>query len=600
MHFVTARIKNFAAFQDSGEMRFERGINVIVGKNNAGKSALLEALMLDAEHKPHRTANVVSLPGSAVNPQYTIEATVEVAGSEVEYVLLQPHEFFIVRKLPLPWGFNDAVAFLDDLYKRDQIQLSFKCVNKGIVAGDTFPAHNLYEAALEGSSTEASFIRIRVDEAKKMMDLESIVTSISADFPYRVISTLKNNMFRFGAERFAIHLSGAGPDTKLAHDASNLPTVLGNLTPGQQARFNQAIHRLIPSIKQLWTRQATNGKHELLVWRADPGDLALERRDLAIPINQCGTGVAQLAAMLYVVLTSEHATTFLIDEPQSFLHPSATRVLLDIFCEYPQHQYIIATHSADIVSHPGVSTITLVQNENLVSQCTQVSEKDMRRTARVFSDIGLRVQDYFGYGRILWVEGQTEEACFELILSMNNCHLGDTIIRAVVNTGDFDGKLRKRALELYRRVCSGYFLLPQAVSIVLDRENRDDEDIELLRKEFGDLLYFLEKPTFEDYINHEAAVQYVFESEVSKLTLPDVEQDSSSLGSKFAEIWRQEKDRNQSTPKHFASVFRLASDHILEYDKVRHGRMVTERILQIEPSWFAGLVSELAPLLERS
>ena len=55
-----------------------------------------------------------------------------------------------------------------------------------------------------------------------------------------------------------------------------------------------------------------------------------DREDLAFPISESGTGVGQVLAMLFVALNSKYPRSIIIDEPQSFLHPSALRKLLEI------------------------------------------------------------------------------------------------------------------------------------------------------------------------------------------------------------------------------------------------------------------------------
>jgi len=55
MHISHFQLFNYKSFRDSGALEFKPGINIIVGANNAGKTALLEALSLDFENNPHRS-----------------------------------------------------------------------------------------------------------------------------------------------------------------------------------------------------------------------------------------------------------------------------------------------------------------------------------------------------------------------------------------------------------------------------------------------------------------------------------------------------------------------------------------------------------------
>ena len=59
MHIKKLRIQNYKSFRDSGFMEFGPSFNVIVGQNNSGKTALLEALMLhNTPNKPHKRRDV--------------------------------------------------------------------------------------------------------------------------------------------------------------------------------------------------------------------------------------------------------------------------------------------------------------------------------------------------------------------------------------------------------------------------------------------------------------------------------------------------------------------------------------------------------------
>ncbi len=46
MRIERFRIVNYKSFADSGEVRFKPGFNVIVGRNNVGKTALAKAVRL--------------------------------------------------------------------------------------------------------------------------------------------------------------------------------------------------------------------------------------------------------------------------------------------------------------------------------------------------------------------------------------------------------------------------------------------------------------------------------------------------------------------------------------------------------------------------
>jgi AAA15 family ATPase/GTPase len=66
MHISKFQLFNYKSFQDSGLLEFTQGINIIVGQNNAGKTALLEALTLNFSDVPHRSIKTLNNPLSTL------------------------------------------------------------------------------------------------------------------------------------------------------------------------------------------------------------------------------------------------------------------------------------------------------------------------------------------------------------------------------------------------------------------------------------------------------------------------------------------------------------------------------------------------------
>jgi predicted ATP-dependent endonuclease of OLD family len=153
---------------------------------------------------------------------------------------------------------------------------------------------------------------------------------------------------------------------------------------------------------------------EIRVWFIDP---ITEREDLAIALSQCGTGVGQVLAILYILITSQEPRIIIIDEPQSFLHPGAAKKLIEILREFPQHQYFISTHSPEIISSANPSKIVKLQYEDCETKASLIDSRETAEQRSLLAEIGVRLSDVFGADNILWVEGPTEERCLPLILN---------------------------------------------------------------------------------------------------------------------------------------------------------------------------------------
>lgn len=80
------QIGNYKSFHRAKRIPLAQGFNVVIGKNNAGKSALLQALSLQFEDRPHRSLISMPTPGRVVPAQSIV--TVEFKLTEEEFIRL--------------------------------------------------------------------------------------------------------------------------------------------------------------------------------------------------------------------------------------------------------------------------------------------------------------------------------------------------------------------------------------------------------------------------------------------------------------------------------------------------------------------------------
>lgn len=70
MHISKFQLNNFKSYLASSEIELSPGFNIIVGQNNVGKTALLEALRLNfgGIAKPHRSLQTLPSPDAVFEP----------------------------------------------------------------------------------------------------------------------------------------------------------------------------------------------------------------------------------------------------------------------------------------------------------------------------------------------------------------------------------------------------------------------------------------------------------------------------------------------------------------------------------------------------
>ena len=282
-------------------------------------------------------------------------------------------------------------------------------------------------------------------------------------------SFLRSRIYAFRAERLRIGKSASGAASLLQNDASNLPEVISNLqaNPTRFHKFTAYVREIFPHIHNVSAVPKENHSVEIVVWPLGIGD----REDLVIPLSESGTGVSQVLAILYVVLAANEPQTIVVDEPQSFLHPGAARKLIEILADHSQHQFILATHSPNLLFPVEPSTITLIRKIESESVVESVDINEQKDLNRLLYNLGAKLSDVFGADSILWVEGKTEELCYpQIIRSLLNRSLLGTTVVGVSSTGDFDGRHASLIIELYRRLSQGKGLIPPAIGFIFDSE----------------------------------------------------------------------------------------------------------------------------------
>src|SRR5216684_5109207 len=82
MYIARFQVKNYKSFLSSQEFHLTPGFNVVVGQNNAGKTALVEALSLQFADKYHMSMKTIPSPGVLLHDSFT--STVQIAFQLVE------------------------------------------------------------------------------------------------------------------------------------------------------------------------------------------------------------------------------------------------------------------------------------------------------------------------------------------------------------------------------------------------------------------------------------------------------------------------------------------------------------------------------------
>jgi hypothetical protein len=184
---------------------------------------------------------------------------------------------------------------------------------------------------------------------------------------------------------------------------------------------------------------------EIRVWPTEN----MDRSEWGFPLDNSGTGVAQVLSILTVMMTLEEAT-IVIAEINSFLHPSAAKSLLSIIqTYYSHHQYLISTHSPEIISNADADCIHLIRRQGFDSHVIKMNLGDVRQLVELVEHLGIAMTDVFAADHVIWVDGPTEELCLRYLFEVGIGPIPHgVVLSSVVSTGEFILKDNRRELVL--------------------------------------------------------------------------------------------------------------------------------------------------------
>jgi hypothetical protein len=595
MLLKSARVHNFKCFMDSGEARFDGHWTVVVGQNNAGKSTFLSTLKPGGlVSSPYR--GVDTNPDLPPNTNSKLEFEVEITGPELKRCLLNSNQAFF-------WC-HDHLSHIAFEMLHTVITPKFQnLIESGRLSLDG--QFNTGQGFVEfGLSTEEGeivypgnrFCLIVPNADRNDFNFGSVNqgaqdSHISSWFG----QLLGQSIYKFDAERMHIGTSTVDNVTSLNENGANLAQVLLKLKENDYkfSEFLSRVREVLPSITGVVPAVLQPGQVSVEIQFHDPN---LNRPDLNMALRECGTGTSQVLCILYVVVTSRYPKIIIIDEPNSFLHPGASKRLIEVLKSYTQHQFIIATHSPELIQVADPDNLLLIRWSNAGSVVSDIDRDNIEEVRFALGELGVGLSDVFGLDRAIWVEGPTEAACFPLLLRnaglKENHGVGFIPIRTV---GDVTGSQKVAFFEMYRSLVTTSKILPTAVAFSLDSEDLTELQKNDLKRQLGNSLYFLPRRCFENYLLHSAALAVLFETLGEKISVSQIDEFfGQKRQKKKHENWLLGCDGARVLKELFSSL----TDTRHQYSKVRHGKFLVEWIMKNDKEFLSELSAYVINLCE--
>lgn len=272
MLISSIEISNYKGFRQSGEIKLTSGFNAIVGQNNAGKTALLEAFALQISGKPHRSLDTIAYNGAPHNPVSRLKVSFTIEPAEFTSILKSLNNF----GLPFPEYNAGLNKFSEALRRQQKLDCVFQ--NENLQTAE-IPDLGIIPPNRVGLSAKFNHTsgQFELNPQPQQLNPQSFLS-------IQVAQEIRKRIYLFRAQRLSPSQSGINTEPALTPDASNLPAVL-HLLQSNVARFrkfNENVRTILPDIWQITTRPINNSSVQINVWTLDP---ETQREDLAFSIS---------------------------------------------------------------------------------------------------------------------------------------------------------------------------------------------------------------------------------------------------------------------------------------------------------------------------
>jgi AAA15 family ATPase/GTPase len=542
------------------------GINIFAGKNNTGKTALIESIYRVIQgnfvnYSPEEELTTLNLEISLSDDEI-IKLNKGVQGG---YVISGVSRF----KLDFSYSFPDDITILNKIEK---------CY------GETFKP--LYTNTSELNNNKYVFT---TDKGLG----NTLVGGDAPKFILNFMDLLKEKIVYISGSRFVPAAETAEVNDSLLIDGTNLNRFLYTLHNNNETVFDTIIKTFIQIFNDVETISTP-----VMVGNKTYVSLVFKGNSTAIPLSNCGSGLTHTLLLLCVYFTKENSVV-LYDEPQVFLHPSAEKAIYDIISQSDTHQYLLTTHSPILINYP-VDDKNIFHVRKEENGASIFSELD--KIQKVLLDIGVNNSDFALSDKVLFVEGDTEEAVLPIILSYFGIKQIGYNYRVIKMQGTGNEFSKKSAMTRNKQkldmILGEISESPIPYRIIIDLDEKNEEKIGEIKSKYDDNIVILERRELENYFIdcYKELAEIINEEITDKLVSEDEIQD------KIQKILSETTDiklypQNGSDPmKHVVGsevLERLFISYSIGYNKIKHGERLTVKILDNCPEKFEFFKREL-------
>lgn len=369
-------ISNFRSFDEKGVILNDlKKINVIIGKNNCGKSNVLRFLQALNQN----LKDLAKFPSDIQNQHRR-------NGSEsILHLKLKGEEFPIYKdRARYVTGF-DYNSFLESYhtfkFSLNSGKLELPEIIENLNNQQLIPFQNNYERA----------------------DSKLLLETIRKSWNSRISTLIKSN---FDDLIYIPHLRVIQEGHKFGDSNSSIngSNIISKMFEMQNPTIGNEKSREKFNLIQKFVRDLINKPDLEIEIPHTKEEIVLTIDENRLPLESFGTGIHQLVLLCSTLVIHENSIVC-IEEPEIHLHPELQRKFIK-FLGKTKNTYFLTTHSNIFLDSRYNTSIYHVQNDGLKSEIFHANRT--HKTFSILNDLGYHSSDILQANGVIWVEGPSD------------------------------------------------------------------------------------------------------------------------------------------------------------------------------------------------